>query len=158
MTSPRARVRFGPIDIPSSQVFYETSQTFALVNLKPVVPGHVLVCPRRVTPKFTELADDEIADLWRTVAVVQRAIERAHGTTSSTLAIQDGPLAGQTVPHVHVHVLPRRPGDFDRNDDIYDELENRRPDARREALDDNRRPRTVEEMAAEANELRALFA
>ena len=150
-------MRFGAIDIPSSQVFYETAQTFALVNLKPVVSGHVLVCPRRVTPKFTELADDEIADLWRTVAVVQRVIERAHGTTSSTLAIQDGPLAGQTVPHVHVHVLPRRPGDFDRNDDVYDELENRRPDARREALDDDRRPRTAEEMAAEANELRALF-
>ena len=51
------------------------------------------------------------ADLWQTVAVVQRALERAHATTSSTLAIQDGPLAGQTVPHVHVHVLEAR-GDF----------------------------------------------
>lgn len=37
--------------------------------------------------------------------------------------VQDGPAAGQTVPHVHIHVLPRRPGDFEKNDDIYDELD-----------------------------------
>ena len=36
---------------------------------------------------------------------------------------KDGPGAGQTIPHLHVHVLPRRPGDFKQNDDIY-----RKPD------------------------------
>ena len=35
----------------------------------------------------------------------------------------DGPLAGQSVPHVHVHILPRRPGDFADNDDVYKELQ-----------------------------------
>ena len=95
---------------------------------------------------------DELA-----VAVVQRVIEREYNTTSSTLAIQDGPLAGQTVPHVHVHVLPRKEGDFARNDDIYDELEKWRGEAGSNALDDDRPPRSAEEMAAEANTLRALF-
>jgi len=156
-TESNGGVKFGPIAIPASQVFHETSTTFALVNLKPVVPGHVLVCPRRVTPKLTELLDEEISDLWRTVAVVQRVIEREYNTTSSTLAIQDGPLAGQTVPHVHVHVLPRKEGDFARNDDIYDELEKWRGEAGSKALDDDRPPRSAEEMTAEANTLRALF-
>ena len=36
---------------------------------------------------------------------------------------QDGPQAGQTVPHVHIHVLPRRPGDFDKNDEVYDAID-----------------------------------
>ena len=145
---------FGPISIPRSQVFYETPSTFALVNLKTVVRGHVLVCPRRVVAKFTDLTPDEIADLWRSVADVQRRIERAHDTTSSTLAIQDGPLAGQSVPHVHVHVLPRREGDFERNDDVYDALEGRTS----KALDnDEREPRTAEEMRIEADAFRALF-
>ena len=37
--------------------------------------------------------------------------------------MQDGQDAGQSVPHVHVHVLPRRPGDFHRNDDVYDAID-----------------------------------
>lgn len=54
---------------------------------------------------------------------------------SLTFVIQDGKDSGQTVQHVHVHIMPRRGGDFARNDQIYDELE--RVDA------DSRKPRTV---------------
>lgn len=36
--------------------------------------------------------------------------------------MQDGPQAGQTVPHVHIHVLPRKQGDFENNDEIYNEV------------------------------------
>lgn len=44
-------------------------------------------------------------------------------STALTVSIQDGVDSGQTVPHTHVHVLPRRPGDFPSNDQIYDELQ-----------------------------------
>jgi bis(5'-adenosyl)-triphosphatase len=44
--------------------------------------------------------------------------ERHFKGQSLTLAIQDGPYAGQTVPHVHIHVLPRKPGDFEKNDEV----------------------------------------
>jgi bis(5'-adenosyl)-triphosphatase len=39
------------------------------------------------------------------------------------VSIQDGVDAGQTIPHLHVHVLPRKKGDFEKNDDIYDKLQ-----------------------------------
>lgn len=41
-------------------------------------------------------------------------------TSFCSVVIQDGPQAGQTVPHVHIHVLPRKAGDFEKNDEIYD--------------------------------------
>ena len=50
--------------------------------------------------------------------------ENAHGNKlNATLPCQDGETAGQSVPHVHVHCLPRRTGDFKRNDDVYDALD-----------------------------------
>ncbi|KAL0978531.1 hypothetical protein UPYG_G00171750 [Umbra pygmaea] len=49
-------------------------------------------------------------------------VEKLFQASSITIAIQDGPEAGQTVKHVHVHVLPRKAGDFKSNDNIYDEV------------------------------------
>lgn len=119
-----------------AQVFLTTPRSFALVNLKPLVPGHVLVCPRVAHRRHTDLSADETADLWATVQLAQRLLARtyfgdggeraAEGATprdgSFTVAIQDGPAAGQTVPHLHVHVLPRADGDMGASvpsDDVY---------------------------------------
>lgn len=157
---------FGPIRIPPTQVFCETALSVGLVNLKPVVPGHVLVITRRVVPRFADLTPDEIADLWTLAKRVGSVLEAHHGATSLTFAIQDGPQAGQTVPHVHVHVLPRRAGDFEHNDEVYDRVEEsgERVGERDAAaagerlnLDVERAPRTPEDMAAEAHALAALL-
>ncbi|KAK9823986.1 hypothetical protein WJX72_006802 [[Myrmecia] bisecta] len=114
---------FGPINIHASHVFATTPLSFAFVNLKPVVPGHVLVSPKRVVKRFADLTADEISDLWTLVQKVGKVVEPQHKATSLTLAIQDGPAAGQTVPTVHVHVLPRKAGDFEKNDDVYDAID-----------------------------------
>ncbi|KAL3955571.1 hypothetical protein ACCO45_011134 [Purpureocillium lilacinum] len=115
-------VRFGPF-VVTKQVFCVTPLSFALVNLKPIVPGHVLT-----------------ADLFTTVQLMQRVLARVYFTDpdagggdkgkpakpaepsagSFTVAVQDGPDSGQTVPHVHVHVIPRTRGDLgDAMDEIY---------------------------------------
>lgn len=89
----------------------------------PVPPGHVLVSPIRVVHRFADLNPAEVSDLWGLAQLVGKTLEPHYSAQSLTLAIQDGPAAGQTVPHVHVHVLPRRPGDFEKNDEVYDELD-----------------------------------
>jgi bis(5'-adenosyl)-triphosphatase len=71
-------------------------------------------------PRFTDLTADETSDLWLTAQKVGSKLETFHNASSLTLAIQDGPQAGQTVPHVHIHILPRKGGDFEKNDEIYD--------------------------------------
>ena len=50
---------------------------------------------------------------------LQRVVERIYGVSSSTLVIQDGRDAGQSIDHVHLHIMPRRPGDFKVNDEVW---------------------------------------
>lgn len=114
---------FGPHSVRREQIFYETRLSVAFVNIRPVVPGHVLVSARRRVPRVADLRPDELTDMWLAAQRVGRAIERETGAISLTYAIQDGPAAGQTVPHAHIHVLPRKPNDLPNNDDIYDHID-----------------------------------
>ncbi|CAL8462430.1 g1963 [Coccomyxa elongata] len=159
---------FGPHLIRRTEVFAETPLSFAFVNLKPVVPGHVLISSKRVEPRFTELSDSEVADLWVLAQKVGRVVEKHSNATSLTFAVQDGQHAGQSVPHVHVHVLPRRPGDFENNDEVYDAIDDASkvlarstgadaPMGEKLDLDAERKIRTPDEMAAEAAELSLYF-
>jgi bis(5'-adenosyl)-triphosphatase len=128
-----------------SQLFFRSKLSLGLVNLKPVVPGHILVIPKRLSLRYADLRPDEVADLWITAQTIGKRLEAHYKCSSLTFVIQDGHEAGQTVNHVHVHIMPRRKGDFDRNDDIYREIEKERP------------PRSELEMAKDASELAALF-
>lgn len=113
---------------------------------------------RRCVPRFADLTSEEVSDLWQTVHKISEPLRKQFDAQALTLAIQDGEVAGQTVPHVHVHIVPRKPGDFQRNDQIYDELEksNQNRGVKVDAEED-RKPRTIEEMTAEALQLRSLY-
>ncbi|XP_038219957.1 nitrilase and fragile histidine triad fusion protein NitFhit isoform X2 [Zerene cesonia] len=113
---------FGHVKVPESCVFYKSKLTYAFVNLRCVIPGHVLIAPLRLAERNKDLTDEEAEDFFRTVRLVQKLMERVHKTESCTVTIQDGPDAGQTVRHLHCHILPRRKGDFIENDHIYLEL------------------------------------
>lgn len=137
-------MKFAAFPIEPESIFFRSAHSFAFVNLKPVVNGHVLICPKRVALRLTDLSDEETADLFVTAKKVQRMLEKHHGVSSSTVCIQDGPEAGQTVNHVHVHVLARRQGDFGCSpDDLYKNLaeHDKNPEVK---------PRSQEEMSAEA--------
>ena len=102
---------FGRFSIDAAHVFFESDLSVGFVNLRPLVQGHVLVTPKRVAPRLQDLSCDERDDLWRSVRLVQQAVEARVGADWSELGVQDGKEAGQSVPHVHVHVLPRKAGD-----------------------------------------------
>jgi hypothetical protein len=71
--------KFGHLQIDASQVFYATSKSLAIVNLKPVVPGHCLVIPRRCTSRFCHLSAEEVSDLWTTAQKVGSVLENHFG-------------------------------------------------------------------------------
>ncbi len=129
ITSTSETLLFGKFRISKSQIFYRSPSglSAAIVNLRPIVPGHVLVIPIRVVQTLSDLTDDEYNDLWRSVRRIQNALKEHYGAGGFNVAVQDGKVAGQSVPHVHVHILPRKADDFERNDDIYDHLEDWAP-------------------------------
>uniref|UniRef100_A0A2P2K447 Bis5'-adenosyl-triphosphatase n=1 Tax=Rhizophora mucronata TaxID=61149 RepID=A0A2P2K447_RHIMU len=79
---------FGPYRIDSKEVFYLTNLSFAMVNLRPILPGHVLICPRREVKRFGDLTAEETIDLWLTAKKVGTQLECFHKATSLTFTIQ----------------------------------------------------------------------
>ncbi|KAF1895064.1 hypothetical protein Lal_00022561 [Lupinus albus] len=154
---------FGPYKIHHNEVFYSTHLSYAMVNLRPLLPGHILFidvnnCDGREVKRFVDLTADETSDLWLTAQKIGRQLESYHKASSLTFAIQDGPQAGQTVPHVHIHVVPRKGGDFDNNDEIYDAMDEKEKELKQKLeLDKERKDRSLEEMSQEAEEYRKLF-
>ena len=118
------KFKFGQVTIDGDTVFYRTRLSYAFVNKKCVVPGHVLVAPRSERLRLSDLTAAEVADLFQVAQLSQRLVERVHQATSATVCVQDGPAAGQTIRHVHVHVMPRKPDDFAFSDQVYEELAN----------------------------------
>jgi len=115
---------FGPAKVRGASVVYRTASSIVFVNKKPVQPGHLLVSPlRRNTKSLIDLTNAEITDLFTTVKLTEVFLLKEFDTDSCTISIQDGPAAGQTIDHLHVHLIPRQHGDFQNNDDIYRELE-----------------------------------
>jgi bis(5'-adenosyl)-triphosphatase len=159
---------FGRFVIPEASVFCRSKRAAAFVNLRPIVPGHVLVVPQTTVPRMADLEEADYTALWSLVRKVQAALKQAYpDTTAFNVAVQDGKAAGQSVPHVHVHILPRSGGDFERNDDVYDALEAWAPTKAmvysKESTDiavpddSDRIDRTIEQMADEASMYRRLL-
>ncbi|PKI63448.1 hypothetical protein CRG98_016115 [Punica granatum] len=139
---------FGPYKISSKEVFYTTPLSFAFVNLRPVLP----------VKRFVDLTAEETNDLWLAAKKIGGQLEIFHKASSLTFTIQDGPDAGQTVPHVHVHILPRKAKDFKNNDEIYDAIDEKGKELKQKLnLDQERKDRSLDEMTQEADDYRKLF-
>jgi histidine triad (HIT) family protein len=93
-------------DIPSRNV-YEDSDVLAFLDANPLAAGHTLVIPKehheRMDDLPSDLASDVLDVLYRLVPQVESAVD-ADGTT---IAFNNGSAAGQEVPHIHGHIIPR---------------------------------------------------
>ncbi len=77
----------------------------------PVSPGHTLVIPRRHVGSFFELTASERESLLVLLESAKRRLDEELKPNAYNIGINDGPAAGQTVPHVHIHLIPRYAGD-----------------------------------------------
>lgn len=96
--------------LPASMV-YRDDKAMAFMDIHPVSPGHTLICPLNGVSRLDQLDDDVRAHLWELARKVAKAQREALGSQAQHFLVNDGAEANQTVPHVHIHVIPRYKGD-----------------------------------------------
>lgn len=126
----------------------------ALHNIAPVLPGHSLVIPRRHVASLLDLDDGEVAAMMAFARRTTRLLMRVFGGAGFDWTIQDGAAAGQTVAHLHLHVLPRHLGDLPEPGDWYPRL----MASEAAALDSRIRPRLTPAEHASITQRLRLFA
>jgi histidine triad (HIT) family protein len=96
-------------EIPKIAI-YEDDHTLAFMDISPAVEGHVLVIPKEPGETIFDISPEAAAHTVRTTQKVAAAVQKALGVPGVMLAQFNGTAAGQTVPHVHFHILPRTEG------------------------------------------------
>ena len=97
-------------EVPGKKV-YEDEHCLAFLDINPLADGHTMVIPKGHYPLLEDMPAEVAGHLMRVVARVSAAQRSELGVLSTTIGINNGPEAGQVVPHIHVHVVPRRSTD-----------------------------------------------
>lgn len=98
------RIREGAL---SAHILHQDEEVLAFLDIYPVTQGHTLVVPRRHAASLAECPPATVAALFLAAVRLAGAIQRGLGAPGFNLGVNDGRAAGQEVPHVHVHVIPR---------------------------------------------------
>ncbi len=94
-----------------AHIVYEDDATVAFMDIAPIHEGHTLVVPKTHAADVFEIDPEDAVAAMRTAVKVARAVKAAFGCDGVNIFQSNGPAAGQTVFHFHIHVLPRWAGD-----------------------------------------------
>jgi diadenosine tetraphosphate (Ap4A) HIT family hydrolase len=95
----------------AGRIAHASALAIAIRDGFPVSPGHTLVIPRRHVSSLAELMDEEAAAVWALLGEARRRLHAELRPEGYNLGVNDGQAAGQTVMHLHVHLIPRYRGD-----------------------------------------------
>lgn len=101
-------------EIPA-RIVYEDDETLAFLDANPLAHGHTLVIPKSHEQRIADLGAAEAEAVIRTIHHLTPRIEAAVGADAANIGFNDGEVAGQVIPHVHGHIIPRFPDDGGRN-------------------------------------------
>lgn len=97
--------------MPRERVLLENDVAYVIRDGYPVSPGHTLVIPRRHVGSFFETSAEEREGMLHLLDEARAGLAAEFAPDGWNLGINDGPAAGQTVPHLHMHLIPRYAGD-----------------------------------------------
>ena len=97
-------------ELPCIKV-HEDELTLAFMDIMPQSDGHALVIPREAAEGILDVSEAGLLACIRLTQRIARAVKTAMDVPGLLIAQTNGAAAGQTVPHLHFHIIPRRPGD-----------------------------------------------
>ena len=92
-----------------SRVVHSDEGTVAFLDAKPVFPGHVLLVPRLHVTTMADLPAEQVPSFFALAQRLERAVETAMDVPGSLVLVNN--VVSQSVPHLHLHLIPRRPKD-----------------------------------------------
>jgi histidine triad (HIT) family protein len=92
-----------------STIIYEDQSFIAILDQSPLFPGHTLLMPKQHVETLYDFANDQLAPLFLRVKLIGQAIEQSMSAQGSFIAMNN--RVSQSVPHLHVHIVPRNKGD-----------------------------------------------
>ena len=98
--------------LPPERVLASNALALVIRDGYPVSPGHTLIIPRRHVGSFFEISEEERAAMLALLDGQKRALDAEYSPAGYNVGINDGAAAGQTVPHLHIHLIPRFAGDL----------------------------------------------
>ena len=93
-------------DIPSATI-YEDDDILAFLDIGPIIKGHTLVIPKKHVETIHEISEEQLTAVMCGVQKVAAAQVKALGAEGVNITQANGSVAGQVVPHLHFHVIPR---------------------------------------------------
>jgi len=97
--------------LPQERVVDQNDLALVIRDGFPVSPGHTLVIPKRHVGSFFDLREEEVQSMMALLNAAKNTLDTELNPNSYNIGVNDGPQAGQTVPHVHMHLIPRYQGD-----------------------------------------------
>ncbi|MFP4136016.1 MAG: HIT family protein [Candidatus Acetothermia bacterium] len=98
----------GEID---AEIVFENDYAVGFLDANPIADGHAVVVPKEHFERFSDLTEEVATGMFAVVKEVNGAIVSGLGADGANIGINDGEAAGQAIPHVHVHLIPRYRGD-----------------------------------------------
>jgi len=107
------------------QVYYMTRHFMVAYDIEPVLPGHSLIIPKRHVLDVTQLTESEFSEIYRIISKVKPVLLKRYDADSYDITMQIGKHSGRTVPHLHIHIIPRSNVDpyQIKNNKMYENLE-----------------------------------
>ncbi|KAK4176975.1 Hit family protein 1 [Triangularia setosa] len=135
---------------PSTFLILSTPLLIAFLDIMPLSPGHLLLCPRAHRPKLTDVTPAESAELGKYLRILSSAVSRATGIKDWNVVQNNGAAAAQVVPHCHFHIIPRPELRDKRNERFTSTMFGR---GQRDELDDEEGERLAGEIREKVKEV-----